>query len=74
MDEQKLAVSVCSFEPSSGFRCDLHKLGEVCKERNVNFAIDTTQSLGAMELGVREMNIDVMVASSYKWINLDKTK
>lgn len=69
MDEQTLAVSICSVEPSSGFRYDLHELGRACKERNVYFVVDTTQSLGAMELDVREMNIDVMVASSYKWLN-----
>ena len=69
MDEQTLAVSICSVEPSSGFRYDLHELGKVCKERNVYFVVDTTQSLGAMEMDVREMNIDVMVASSYKWLN-----
>jgi len=69
MDEQTLAVSVCSVEPSSGYRYDLHELGKVCKKRNVFFVIDATQSLGAMELDVQEMNIDVMAASTYKWLN-----
>jgi len=69
MDEQTLAVSICSVEPSSGFRYDLHELGRVCKERNVYLVVDATQSLGAMELDVQEMNIDVMVASTYKWLN-----
>ena len=69
MDEQTLAVSVCSVEPSSGFRYDLHELGKVCKKRNVFFVIDATQSLGAMELDVQEMNIDVIAASTYKWLN-----
>lgn len=69
MDEQTLAVSVCSVEPSSGFRYDLHELGRVCKERDVYLVVDATQSLGAMELDVQEMNIDVMVASTYKWLN-----
>jgi len=31
--------------------------------------VDATQSLGAMKLDVQEMNIDVMVASTYKWLN-----
>ena len=69
MDEKTLAVSICSVEPSSGFRYDLHELGRVCKERNVYLVVDATQSLGAMELDVQEMNIDVMVASTYKWLN-----
>jgi len=69
MDEKTLAVSVCSVEPSSGFRYDLYELGRVCKERNVYLVVDATQSLGAMELDVQEMNIDVMVASTYKWLN-----
>jgi len=69
MDEQTLAVSVCSVEPSNGFRYDLHELGRVCKERNIYFVVDATQGLGAMELDVRKMNIDVMVASTYKWLN-----
>jgi len=69
IDERTLAVSICSVEPSSGFRYDLHELGRVCKERNVYLVVDATQSLGAMELDVQEMNIDVMVASTYKWLN-----
>jgi len=69
MDEHTLAVSVCSVEPSSGFRYDLHELGRACKERKVFFVVDATQSLGAMELDVQEMNIDMMVASTYKWLN-----
>ena len=68
MDENTFAVSICSVEPSSGYHYDIRRLGEACREKGIYLVVDATQSLGAMDLDVEEMKIDVMVASTYKWL------
>ncbi len=69
MDDNTFAVSICSVEPSSGYHYEMKRLGEHCRKKGVYLVVDATQSLGAMDLDVEEMKIDVMVASTYKWLN-----
>lgn len=68
LGEDTFAVAICSVEPSSGYHYDLARLGKVCREKGIYFIVDATQSLGAMDLDVRRMPMDVMVASTYKWL------
>ncbi|MEZ5017143.1 MAG: aminotransferase class V-fold PLP-dependent enzyme [Flavipsychrobacter sp.] len=53
----------------SGFKVDLKELGTWCKENDVLFIVDATQSLGAIEIDLGEMNVDVLISSNYKWMN-----
>ncbi len=68
IDDGTFAVSICSVEPSSGYHYEIRRLGEACRKRGVYLVVDATQSLGAMDLDVDEMKIDVMVSSTYKWL------
>lgn len=68
MDGSTFAVSICSVEPSSGYHYDIRRLGDACRSRGIYLVVDTTQSLGAMDFDVEEMKVDVMVASTYKWM------
>lgn len=68
MDENTIAVSVPMVEHSSGFRYDMYKLGQLCKERNAFFAVDATQCLGALVVDVEKMQIDFLTSSTYKWM------
>jgi len=68
LDERTFAVSICSVEPSSGYHYEIRRLGEACRQRGIYLVVDATQSLGAMDLDVDEMKIDVLVASTYKWM------
>ncbi len=69
MDKNTFAVSICSVEPSSGYHYEIKRLGELCRKKGIYLVVDATQSLGAMDLDVVEMQIDVMVTSTYKWLN-----
>ena len=62
-----LAISHVQF--LTGFTIDLQALGQVCLEANVILIVDTTQSMGAVEIDFGDSNIDVMISSSYKWLN-----
>lgn len=53
----------------SGYKVDLAVLGNFCKKHNIWFVVDATQSVGAIPIDVVAMNIDVLIASNYKWMN-----
>ncbi len=53
----------------TGFRVDLEKLGKFCRERNIVFIVDGTQSMGAIPLSLKQSGADVIISSGYKWMN-----
>lgn len=59
-----LTVSSVSFIP--GFRTDVEKLGRACRDRNVLFLIDGTQSVGVLHTDVDQMHIDALAVSTQK--------
>lgn len=62
-----LAISHVQF--LTGYTIDYQALGEICKRHGVLYLLDTTQSLGALEIDFEQSDIDVMISSSYKWLN-----
>ena len=67
-DERTRVVSVSSVECNSGFRNDLNRIGEFCKERNILFCVDAIQSLGVLSMDVKRDNIDFLAADGHKWM------
>ncbi len=67
-DERTRALTVCHVDFGSGYRHDLKKLGCFCRERGIWFGVDATQSCGAMNIDVEEMQIDFLTTSTYKWL------
>ncbi|HVT02543.1 MAG TPA: aminotransferase class V-fold PLP-dependent enzyme [Thermoanaerobaculia bacterium] len=61
-----LTVSSVSFH--NGFAPDLVALGQLCRDRNILLCVDAIQSLGAMTMNVREMNISFLAADGHKWM------
>jgi selenocysteine lyase/cysteine desulfurase len=53
---------------STGARIDLAALGEMIHSHGGLFLVDGTQGVGALELKVHEMPIDVMAVAGYKWL------
>jgi selenocysteine lyase/cysteine desulfurase len=52
----------------SGYRADLHAIGEICHRRGVLFFVDAIQGLGAFPLDVRACHIDALAADGHKWM------
>lgn len=69
VDKNTKIISVAMVEHSSGFKHDLKLLGKYCKDNNIFLAVDTTQALGALKVDVKEMNIDFITSSTYKWLS-----
>jgi cysteine desulfurase / selenocysteine lyase len=53
---------------ATGWRADLARFGEVCREEGIHFVVDAIQSLGQIPLDVREAGIDVLAAGGHKWL------
>lgn len=53
----------------SGYKIDLADLGSFCRENNIWFIVDATQSFGAIPIDLGTLNIDVLITSTYKWMN-----
>ncbi len=53
---------------SNGFRQDLEELGKLVRHKGLHFVVNATQSLGAMSLDVKNLNIDFMVSNGHKWM------
>lgn len=45
---------------------DIKKVGEICKEYNLLFVVDASQSAGVLDIDVQNMNIDVLCFTGHK--------
>jgi selenocysteine lyase/cysteine desulfurase len=68
IDGNTRLLSVGFVEFASGFRNDLQALGELCRERDILFAVDAIQGLGALQLNVIEAGIHFLGAGAHKWL------
>lgn len=68
IDEHTKAFAISSVQFKTGFKCDLEKIGKICKEKGIYFIVDAIQSLGVIEMEVKKYNIDMLATSCYKWL------
>ena len=52
----------------TGVRIDLAALGELAHQHGSLFVVDGTQGVGALELDVQALPIDVIAVGAYKWL------
>lgn len=68
IDRRTRLVAVSGVQWSNGFRLDLTRLGELCKDKGILFFVDAIQMLGVHPIDVRAMNIDFLSAGGHKWL------
>lgn len=68
MDKRTKLVSLSHVIYKSGYRLDLEEIGRLCRENGAYLHVDATQSLGAMRVDVKRMNIDFLSVAGYKWL------
>jgi selenocysteine lyase/cysteine desulfurase len=68
MDGRTRVLSLSYVEFASGYRNDLHALGQLCRERGVYFFMDAIQGLGVLPLDVAATPIDFLSADGHKWL------
>lgn len=62
-------VAISEVQFLTGFRTDIQELGKYCHEKGTIFIVDGTQSTGAINRKFSDLDVDVMISSSYKWLN-----
>ncbi|TAM84123.1 MAG: aminotransferase class V-fold PLP-dependent enzyme [Acidobacteria bacterium] len=53
---------------STGRRIDLAVMGELARKRGALFVVDGTQAVGALDLNVHSLPVDVLAVAAYKWL------
>lgn len=61
-------VGVSHVQFTNGFRSDLKALAHLCHKNDALLLVDGIQSVGAMQLDVKEMQVDFLCAGGYKWM------
>jgi len=71
---------ICSIKPSTrlisisyvqfltGYKVDLEKIGNVCREKGIIFSVDAIQGLGAFTLDVEKNKVDFISCGTAKWL------
>ncbi len=61
-------ISISQVQFLSGYRVDLKKIGEYCRNNNIIFCVDAIQGLGAVRLDVQRDKIDFISCGTQKWM------
>ncbi len=61
-------VSISQVQFLTGYRVDLEKIGNVCRDKGIIFSVDAIQGLGAVRLDVERDKIDFLSSGSQKWL------
>jgi cysteine desulfurase / selenocysteine lyase len=68
VDEKTKLISVSFVQFLSGYKIDLEKLGNFCKNNNIILSVDAIQGLGALKLDVLKCHIDFLSSGVQKWL------
>jgi selenocysteine lyase/cysteine desulfurase len=61
-------VALSHVEFGSGQRHDLAPIGSLCRQKGITFLVDAIQSLGAVPVDVKAMQIDYLACGGQKWL------
>ena len=68
ISEQTKMVAISAVQFLSGYRPDLAKIGEVCRQYGTWFVVDGIQAIGATEVDVQAMKIHALASGGQKWL------
>ena len=66
--ENTKLISISYVQFLSGYKVDLKKIGDYCREKGIILSVDAIQGLGALSLDVKECNIDFISCGTQKWL------
>ena len=66
--EKTRVISLSAVHWCTGMPLPLDRVGELCKEKNVDFVIDGAQGVGMQPMDVKKANISYMAFSTWKWL------
>lgn len=68
MTDRTRVVAVSHVQFASGYRCDLERLGQTCRERGILLFVDAIQSFSVFDIRVEDWGVDALVTGSHKWL------
>ena len=68
IDDKTRMVIASTVTYTTGGRSDLEALGKLCRERDILLLVDGAQSVGALQLDVRNTAIDAMTVGASKYL------
>jgi len=68
IDKNTKALAISFVEWIDGFKYDLDKIGDFCREHGIAFVVDSIQGVGAMNLDVRSSQISFLSNGGPKWL------
>ena len=68
ISEEVAVVAIPNIRWTDGYIIDLKKVSGACKKFDVNLILDLTQSAGAMQIDLKEINPDFAIIANYKWM------
>ena len=68
IDSDTLLVALGNIHWTDGTLFDLKAIGVKTEKNDAYFAIDGTQSVGAMPIDVQEIKADALICAGYKWL------
>lgn len=67
IDNHTKVISICHVHTANGYKNNLEELGKMVSDNEIYLVVNASQSLGAVEIDVKKMNIDFLTCSAYKW-------
>lgn len=61
-------ISISHVQFLTGYKADLEKIGEVCRNKRIIFSVDAIQGLGAFTLDVDKNKVDFISCGTAKWL------
>ena len=68
IDNKTRLVAISEVNYATGFRPPLEEVSKFTRERGIILFVDGTQSLGALTIDLRKLNIDIYAVHGYKWL------
>jgi len=66
--EKTRVISLSAVHWCTGMPLPLGQVGQLCKEKNIDFVIDGAQGVGMQPMDVKKTNISYMAFSTWKWL------
>lgn len=67
-DQRTRLVAISAVQFWSGFRSDLHAMGDALRRRDCFLVVDAIQAVGGLEIKPADLGIDFLCAGAHKWM------
>jgi selenocysteine lyase/cysteine desulfurase len=68
IDEKTKVVAISHVQYSNGFKTNLRELSKLVHSKSAYLVTDAVQSLGQMPVDVKNLGVDFLATSGYKWL------